>query len=228
MLYYHYKQVFTLIELLVVIAIIAILAAMLLPALSKARSTAQGIACINNIRQIQHVLLTYSDNHDGSIILSHSTKPWGSILNDENLWHGQKLLISGNKNTIEIMTCPSEKTIIASGLPEGDITYTQLQSGKTYHYGLNGYMCLVKTSSTLTDKDYSANKLHRLHSPSQIMWSMDTNNYVTRASVNTTNYRHNRKSNTLFFDGHAEAIHPTSVPVSNRSRFWNYGNWKSY
>jgi prepilin-type N-terminal cleavage/methylation domain-containing protein/prepilin-type processing-associated H-X9-DG protein len=86
---------FTLIELLVVIAVIAILAALLLPALSQSKSQAQGIACLGNTKQLQLAWLLYAqDNKDQLVPISYN-RDYNSWLDLEYIYDS---LVPGSTN----------------------------------------------------------------------------------------------------------------------------------
>ncbi|MGD0572551.1 MAG: prepilin-type N-terminal cleavage/methylation domain-containing protein [Sedimentisphaerales bacterium] len=68
---------FTLVELLVVIAIIALLMAVLLPALTKARKTAKRVICLGNLRQMVMAWMLYAENNDGKLV--NGGQPWADV-----------------------------------------------------------------------------------------------------------------------------------------------------
>jgi len=202
---------FTLIELLVVIAIIAILAAMLMPALQQAREKGRSASCISNLKQIGQIELAYGeDNSDYVCPTQINGKGYGRVLLPYDNGRG------------EIWVCPSA-TEFLSRVKRGD--WPELKKDGLNWGSLGRNQCFGGHSNYFTNRSYADQfrKFGKFKYPTLTLAMVDTNkkdvfrwdnsDIVTRIS-----YRHNERNNILMADGHV-----TSYNMGDYSSGRGYG-----
>ena len=198
------RNKFTLIELLIVIAIIAILAAMLLPALNKARAKAHAASCISNLRNIGQAFTVYG-NENQDVLPAYRSATGADEL---NYWNGK---LQAQLKTWKLFVCPAQK-IWKNNLAYGathqsyGITFFTTDNSRAPRKGIKlSKMTHHSRTMIVAEKSISTSLT------SSVEWYPDISYYQSSYIIDNHG---SRSAATLFLDSHAAMVPYAKIPVN--------------
>ncbi|OGV47656.1 MAG: hypothetical protein A2017_21850 [Lentisphaerae bacterium GWF2_44_16] len=217
------KIAFTLLELLIVISIIAILAAMLLPALKSARNLAKEIKCLNNEKQIYGFASFYTQDYNDYLLpdqafIGTDRCVFPRLLQEIGIAPQGTYANIGAPVAGKMYHCPMEPLTAFSPYTGGNWRGT--------HYGLNGYICGHDFNTSTGAYTYPLLKVTKISQTSKRLYGGD-NNGNSYPEINSTTglvMRHSGKSSAFYIDGHAGTV--KAIPAYSSyewgvSSYWN-------
>lgn len=228
----QFRPGFTLVELLVVVAMIAILAAMLLPALTRSKESAQRIKCVSNLRQLGLAAQLYWDDNGGNSFRFSGAKTnggqfyWFGWLEDPSAGEGQRAFDASSGALFPYLrgrgveVCPSLNYFLAQ--------FKLKAVTATYGYGYNFYLSApqnkppVNMGKIIRPADIALfadaaqiNDFQEPASPANPMleewYFVDTNAFYPNG-----HFRHAQKANVVFCDGHVAPEKPVPDSIDQR------------